>query len=195
MGDPSYDWDYTVLVCEWLGRLKTPVIVTKHWMRMSDNHASALGKCCTVINTSTSPLDNELEIEYRINEFNRLKEFGIKSILRVVSAKFGKTDEGERLNHVQNRIMNNSPIIDNPLRIPVRDGRVVCGDIAASKHISSIGGFGSSTVSVVNHRAFLGKCGVCPDQCGVNFKKIWVGGFIMSKFNSGIFSCKEEHRE
>ncbi len=195
MGDPSYDWNFTVCVCEWLGRFKTPVIVTKHWAAMSDTHIEALRKCGAVVNTSTSPLDDEFEIDYRINKFKQLKEAGINSVLRVVSAKFGATDRGTKLKRIQDGIMNNSPIIDNPLRIPVNDNRVKSGDIITCKRISSVGGFGLSTVSVFNRGAFLGKCGVCPDQCGVNFKKLWVGGYKMSKTDSGMITCEDDHRE
>ena len=195
MGDPSYDWDYTVYICEWLARFKTPVIVTKHWVAMSDSHAETLKKCGVVINTSISPLDDELEIEYRLKKFKWLKEIGINSVLRVVSAKFGTSDRGNKLKHIQDDIMSNSPIIDNPLRISINDSRVVSGDIITSKHISSVGGFGISTASVVNRAAFLGKCGVCPDQCGVNFKKLWIGGYRMSKSYSGMITCEEDHKE
>ena len=56
MGDPSHDWDNTVYICEWLGKFKTPVVVTKHWVEMLDSHAAALRKCGAVINTSITRL-------------------------------------------------------------------------------------------------------------------------------------------
>ena len=54
MGDPSFNWDWTVEVCDWLGKFKIPVIVTKHWVAMSSNHIRVLRKYKAVINTSTS---------------------------------------------------------------------------------------------------------------------------------------------
>ena len=197
MGDPSYNWDYTVYICEWLGKFKIPVIVTKHWVEMSRIHLEKLKKIGAVINTSISPLDDKFEIENRLNIFKQLKKFGINSILRVVSAKFGVTDNGIKLKNIQDRIMSESPVIDNPLRIPINDNRVVSGDIVVKKYKFLTGGFGRSTVSVSNPRAFLGKCDICPDQCGVNFKKLWRGSYIMAKakFNSNVFTCKEDHEE
>ena len=102
MGDPSFDWDNTVNVCEWLGKFNTPVSISKHWVCMSNNHAMSLKKCGAVVNTSTSPLDTNKEIEYRINVFKWLKKIGINSILRVVSIKPGPTNKGNELK--KNRI-------------------------------------------------------------------------------------------
>src|SRR4051812_21607126 len=36
MGDPCHAWPETVEVVEWLAPYAPPVIVTKHWMRASD---------------------------------------------------------------------------------------------------------------------------------------------------------------
>jgi hypothetical protein len=195
MGDPSYDWDYTVYVSGWLSRFRTPVIVTKHWNKMSCGHKKELKKFGAVVNTSTSALDDALEIQYRVNTFNQLKEIGLNSVLRVVTARFGETDKGKELKHIQDGILKNRPVIDNPLRVPINDSRVVAGDIVTEKNGFMIGGFGGSTVSVNNRGAFLGACGVCPDQCGVNFKKLWVGGYKMSKSYTGMITCEEDHNE
>ena len=85
MGDPSYDWDFTVMVCEWLGRFSIPVIVTKHWIALSNAHIRILKKCNAVINTSISPLDSESEIEYRMNTYKLLNDLGVRSVLRVAA--------------------------------------------------------------------------------------------------------------
>jgi len=191
MGDPSHDWDHTVDVCEWLGRFKVPVVVTKHWVSMSNNHARTLRKCGAVVNTSVSALDTKKEIKYRVNIFKSLKEIGINSVLRVVSVRFGSTDKGNELKRVQEIIFKNTPIIDNPLRIPMTDKRVISGDIIAQRHKDKGGG---STVSVLNPNAFVGSCNVCPDQCGVNFKKLWIGGYKMTKGKTDMFPCKFDHR-
>lgn len=187
MGDPSHNWDHTVDICEWLGKFKIPVVVTKHWIPMSNNHAVALKKCGTVVNTSTSPLDTKEEIEYRVNTFKWLKEFGIKSVLRVVSVKCGPTGKGNELNRVQKEIFKNAPIIENPLRIPMTDKRVILGDIIIQRHKDKGGG---STVSVLNSSAFIGPCNICPDQCGVKFKKLWIGGYKMTKGQADMFPCE-----
>ncbi len=133
MGDPSHDWDNTIDVCEWLGSFKTPVVISKHWVKMSNDHAISLKKCNTVVNTSVSPLDTKEEIEYRINIFKWLKEIGINSVLRIVSAMFGDTENGNELKQIQDKIFKNTPIIENPVRIPMTDKRVVSSDSIARK--------------------------------------------------------------
>lgn len=183
MGDPSHDWDNTVDVCEWLSRFKVPVIVTKHWIGMSENHAASIRKCGAVVNTSISPLDTDSEIGYRISTFRHLKEIGINSVLRVVTAMFGDTDNGNELKRKQETIFNNFPIIENPLRIPGTDKRVMSGDIVAHRH-KDIGG--GSTVSILNQSSYIGICKTCPDQCGVRFNKLWIGGYEMAKGQPGM---------
>jgi len=182
MGDPSYNWDNTINICEWLSKFKTPVIVTKHWIALANNHLESIKNIDAVINTSISPLDTKEERKYRLEQFKRLKDFGIKSILRIVSAKFGNTENGNRLCYIQNLLFQNDPIIDNPLRIPSTDKRVVCGDILICKHMNL-----NTNVSITNSNAYIGPCDTCPDQCGVNFKKIFRGGFKMSKKKGDIF--------
>ena len=186
MGDPSFDWDFTANVCEWLSRFKTPVVITKHWENMSSCHVNHFKKINAVINTSTSPLDTDKEISHRINTFKYLKEQGLNSVLRVVTAKFGPTDKGQALDYKQSKILKNNPIIDNPLRIPKTDHRVISGDIIVKRHVDMGGG---STVSVSNSNAYLGTCITCPDQCGVNFKKVWIGGYEMAKGGGIMFEA------
>ena len=188
MGDPSHDWDHTLDVCEWLGRFKIPVVVTKHWNKMSNDHAKQLKKCNAVVNTSISPLDTKEEIKYRINMFKWLKELGINSVLRVVSVRFGNTEKCDELKRKQKMIFRNTPIIDNPLRIKATDRRVLSGDIIVKRHKDISGG---SIVSVFKSNAYIGPCRTCPDQCGINFKKIWIGGYEMAKEQTEIFPACE----
>jgi hypothetical protein len=164
MGDPCHDWDLTATVCEWLCRYKKPVVITKHWDTLSDSILDRLSVCCVVINTSISALDTGDEIEHRLAQFNRMKRHGIRSVLRIVSCKFGKTDIGTRLDKIQIELFKNSLIIDNPLRIPLSDDRVVKGDIIAEK-IKDITAIRS--ISLNNESAYLGNCRDCPDSCGV----------------------------
>ena len=42
-----------------------------------------------IINTSISALDNDYEIEYKLNQYNNLKKY-CKSILRIVSCDFNE---------------------------------------------------------------------------------------------------------
>lgn len=155
MGDPSYDWDNTADVCEWLSKFKIPVIITKHWVKMSCDHAKSFLKNNVTINTSISPLDTQEEIEHRLYIFKWLKDIGINSILRIVSAKFGNTENGNNLKQKQNQIFNNYPIIDNPLRIPEKDKRVLCGDIITERHKDLGGG---STISISKSNTYIGPC-------------------------------------
>jgi hypothetical protein len=161
MGDPSYDWDFTIYICEWLARFKVPVIVTKHWINLNDNQITRLKKIGSVVNTSISPLDSKDEIKYRLDIFKRLKEIGLNSVLRIVSAEFGVTKNGRKLNAVQDKLFMNSPIIDNPLRIPLTDKRVLSGDIIVHRHKDAAN---IRSISVSRRGAYIGSCVNCPDQ-------------------------------
>ena len=121
MGDPCHDWDLTVMVCKWLGRFKTPIIITKHWVEMSDEQAQTMKESGAIINTSISPLDSHTERVYRLHQFNRMKRLGLRSVLRIVSCEFGETHTGKELSAIQKELFKNSPVIDNPLRIPKTD--------------------------------------------------------------------------
>ena len=168
MGDPCHDWPLTVDVCEWLGKIKRPVIVTKHWTPLSNENLRRLAKIGAVINTSVSPLDSAVEIAYRLEQFERVRSAGIASALRVVSARFGETENGKRWSEIQGRLLGCAPVIDTPLRIPGADPRVQAGDIILDQH-SDLGG--RSRVSVVNPRTYIGACSLCPEQCGAAFGK------------------------
>lgn len=166
MGDPCHDWDWTVVVCGWLSKYKTPIIITKSWIDLSDEHIEGLKKCNCIVNISTSPLDTAHERKHRTGQFLRLRERGVKAVLRIVSAKFGDTPRGQRLDEIQRYLFSYFPSIDNPLRIPRSDPRVVMGDISTARH-KDLGGF--SMVSKYNNKTYIGKCNDCPDQCGMAF--------------------------
>ena len=90
MGDPCHAWKQTISVCGWLTKTdKDIVIITKHWIKLTDEQMEKLGKLKVIINTSISALDTEAQREYRLKQYNRYKKFG-KSILRIVSCKFNK---------------------------------------------------------------------------------------------------------
>lgn len=166
MGDPCHDWENLVETCEWLWTIKTPVIVTKHWTKISDEHLSRLLPCGVVFNTSISALDTPTEIKHRLKQWERIREFGIRSIMRVVSCEFGETERGRAMATVQADLFTRAGdlVIDNPLRIPATDPRVVSGDIVVKRHRNLGGG---AYVSITNDATYIGTCGVCPDQCGI----------------------------
>lgn len=166
MGDPCHDWDNLVETCEWLWKIKTPVIVTKHWMAISDSHLQRLLPCNVVFNTSISALDTPAEIKHRLKQWERIRDFGIRSIMRIVSCEFGETERGKAMAEVQADMFTRAGdlAIDNPLRIPASDPRVLCGDIVVKRHKNLGGG---AWVSIDNDATYIGTCGGCPDQCGV----------------------------
>ena len=164
MGDPCHDWNGTVEVCEWLGKLKTPVIVTKHWVSASDEQLLRLKAAGVVFNTSLSALDTDEEIEYRLLQFHRIAGLGLISVARIVSAKFGDTDEGKRMDEIQRRLFKLQPQIDNPLRLQKSHPLAITGDIIIErrKDINS-----DVFMSINDKNVFTGKCEDCADQCGV----------------------------
>ena len=168
MGDPCHDWENTVVTCEWLHKIKTPVVVSKHWRAMSDDHASRFNACGTVFNTSVSALDTDAELTERLAQWTRLRDAGMRSLLRIVSCEFGETENGQRLADIQRGLFETAGdlVIDNPLRIPASDQRVVCGDIVVKRHENLGGG---AWLSILNDETYIGTCEACPDQCGVPF--------------------------
>ena len=186
MGDPSHDWDRTVDVCGWLGRYRTPVIVTKSWINPTGDHIAALRRIAAVVNISVSPLDDKNEIYHRLEQFLRLREASVRSVLRIVSAHFGNTIYGQERAEIQHDLFAYSPIIDNPLRVTKDHDLVANGHIVIERHKDMGGG---SCISVAHKSAYIGICRTCPDQCGVDFKKIWVGGLIMDKQKGDILDC------
>lgn len=183
MGDPCHDWELTTEVCEWLGKLKTPVVVTKHWMAASDGHFERLAAAGVVLNTSVSALDTPAEFRVRLREWRRATDFGMRSLLRVVSCKFGDTEEGRRMSAIQDSIFETAGdlVIDNPLRIPASDARVVAGDILVERHRNLGGG---AWVSIENHSTYIGTCEECPDQCGVK------GAYEEQKKMKSLLPCE-----
>lgn len=166
-GDPSHDWDNTVLVCEALkDTLKTPVIITKHWKVLSDEQILRLKNLGAVINTSTSGLDTDAETKHRLRQIERLKAAGIRSINRIVTCEYGDTELGKKYKAKQDYLFSILPIIDNPLRTTNKNIHVINGDVLIKKANESIGG-GSKFISLHDESVYLGKCNKCPDQCGV----------------------------
>jgi hypothetical protein len=166
-GDPCHDWTHTVAICNALWHAhKTPVIITKHWIPMEDWHAEKLGRLRAVVNTSTSGMDTDAEIKHRVGQLKRLRAAGVKSVCRVVTCEYGASEWARACREKQDYLLSLFPIIDNPLRARKSNSRVVGGDIVLSRKGESIGG--GKYVSVNSPAAYLGTCGTCPDQCGVD---------------------------
>jgi len=171
-GDPSHDWDNTIYICEQLKDTgKIPVIVTKHWIELQNDHLLRLKKIFAVINTSVSGMDTDDEINYRARQIIRIKNAGVGSVCRVVTCNFGMSKWAQECKNKQDFLLSITPIIDNPLRTTKQNIHVKNGDIILTKVIDSIGG-GSKFVSLHSKDIYLGNCDKCPDQCGIDFSKI-----------------------
>lgn len=184
-GDPSHDWENTISVCEALRYTsKIPVIITKHWLLLSDDHLLRLNKLSAVVNTSTSGMDSDEEIKHRVAQMTRIKEAGIKSICRVVTCSYGHSNWAIECKEKQDYLLSFQPIIDNPLRASASNNRVLNGDIILTKENESVGG--GKFVSLHSNNIYLGTCGDCPDQCGVDHAKI-----TQRKENTKMFEVQE----
>jgi len=169
-GDPSHDWTNTIEVLRFLKRTgKTPVIITKHWIPLTDGQLLELKDLSAVINTSVSALDTDEELNYRIEQIGRIKYAGIKSVVRVVTCEFGLTKWGQERKKVQDYLLSFKDVIDNPLRASKSNKYVERGDILLTRKDESIGG--GKYVSLHCDSVYLGTCGDCPDQCGVDHAK------------------------
>jgi hypothetical protein len=166
MGDPSHAWDHTVSVIRNLRpAAKTAVIVTKHWKPMSDDNISQLMELDVVVNTSNSALDTDAQMKYRVGQYERLRHYGIRSVNRVVTCEFGDTEWGRERKAVQDYLLTLGPVIDTPLRASPDNPRVQSGDIVTKRVPKAIGG--GTLLSLHDDNVFVGHCGDCPDQCGV----------------------------
>jgi len=169
-GDPCHDWENTLEVCEALqGTGKTPVIITKHWVKLDDSHISRLKSVGAVVNTSTSGLDTDAETKYRVRQIERLRDAGVSSINRVVTVSYGDSAWGKAAKEKQKYLLSIGPVIDNPLRVTKSNPRVLSGEIRVERQESAIGG--GKIISLHSPHVYLGSCANCPDQCGVQQMK------------------------
>jgi hypothetical protein len=168
MGDPSEDWEHTINICKQISITnKYIVIITKHWKIINNKLLDKLksnSNSNICINTSISALDTEREIEYRLKQYNRLKEL-CNSVLRIVTCDFNiKNKEGNVRNKIQNELLsipnhidtifrpsNNNPLVINKI-INVNNVKFLKKEVLASMH---------------DKNAYLGFCNTCPDMCGI----------------------------
>jgi hypothetical protein len=166
-GDPCHDWKHTVAVINALWHLhKVPVIITKHWIPMEDHRLEKLRHLKAVVNTSTSGMDTDEEIKYRVGQIKRIKEAGVGSVCRVVTCNYGDSEWARGCKEKQDYLLSFAPIVDNPLRARKSNPHVVNGDIRLIRKDNSVGG--GKYVSLHSSKVYLGKCRACPDQCGVD---------------------------
>lgn len=165
MGDPCHNWKFTVNRCQVVSKYKKPiVIITKHWIPLTDEEMKHLGEYKVIINTSISPLDTAEQVKYRLEQYNRYKKFG-KSILRIVSCEFNLTNPiGKDLNKLQQSLFKNENIIDNPLRCPSSYTMVKSGIIKVKK-VKDINS--EVYMSKFNPNTYVGICKDCPELCGI----------------------------
>jgi hypothetical protein len=167
MGDPSHDWDHTIRMIRAIRPArKTAVIVTKHWVPLSDDQISKLLESDVIFNTSTSGLDTDAQMRYRVGQIQRLREYGIPSVNRVVTCDFGESDWARECSEAQEYLLSLTPVIDNPLRVSPGNPRVLSGEIRTERRHESVGG--GTLVSLHDQSVYLGDCPGCPDQCGVS---------------------------
>ena len=165
-GDPSHDWENTLAVCAFLRPTgKIPVIITKHWIALSDEDIGFLSSVSAVVNTSTSGMDSDAEIAHRVNQMARLCAGGVRSICRVVTCDYGSTEWALSCKAKQDYLLSIKPIIDNPFRAGKSNHHVGNGDIALTRVETAVGG--GKFVSLHEDGIYLGTCTKCPDQCGV----------------------------
>lgn len=187
-GDPCHDWDNTITVINALRHMnKTPVIITKHWIPLTDIQIAELKRLKAVVNTSTSGLDTDDETAHRVAQIERLRSAGIKSVNRVVTCNFGTSEWAALCKEKQKYLLSITPIIDNPLRISKTNSRVLSGDIIVTNKKEAIGG--GKIISLHRPGIFLETCSKCLDQCGVDLSilKSNKGAGEMATKQTGLF--------
>lgn len=167
-GDPCHDWNNTIKVIEFLRRTgKTAVIVTKHWIALSDDQLIFLSGLPVVVNTSISALDTDVELNHRIEQIGRLNYAGIKNVARVVTCKFGDTGWARERDKIQGYLLSFKGAIDTPLRLSKSNKYVARGDIK----LTGLAGRGGRFISLHRDDIHTGICGECPDKCGTDHAK------------------------
>ena len=171
MGDPCHSWDETVETVSWLAPFATPIIITKHWKRASDEHLKQLAKAGAIINTSISALDSNNQLSHREREIERYSDLGGQSVARVVSCDFNdENEEGEKMRQEQNRLMKHKLLIDNPLRIPASH-RLVQSEVVKVRKVLDL--IAVRTISLpAESKTYVGHCNGCSELCGMGLNGV-----------------------
>lgn len=163
-GDPSEDWEHTIKILELLKDTnKEFVIITKHWNQLNINQLDRLKKLNICINTSISPIDDNLH--ENIEQYEILKPF-CRSVLRCVSFDFNpKNKKGLDYSLVQDWIFNNYDVLDTVFRCskanPMYKEGVI--NIKETKFLGK-----KCYISKNNPKTYFGNCNNCIEKCGIN---------------------------
>jgi hypothetical protein len=169
-GDPCHDWENTIEVCEAMQQTgKLPVIITKHWVPLTNEQILRLKTVGAIVNTSTSGLDTDAQTKHRVRQIVRLHTLGVRSVNRIVTCDFGDTEWAAPRKARQDYLLKIGPIIDNPLRAEKTNPRVLDGSIRLTRSEHAVGG--GKMVSLHRADIYLGTCAGCPDQCGAEKMK------------------------
>lgn len=163
-GDPSENWCHTLKIINLIYGIKPIVVITKHWNNLSNNQLNEIKKYNLCINTSISALDSPKQLNNRLEQYNKLKKY-CKSVLRVVSCDFNTNNlKGLSLNETQKTLFNNKNVIDNVLRVSLKNDLVLMGviNIQKLKFLTSETYFSKKYKS-----SYIGSCYNCPDKCGL----------------------------
>ncbi len=158
MCDPSFDWVHTLNIVDKIRPYnKEIVIITKHWNELTDEQLLRLKG--TVVNTSISALDNDVQRDKMLFWYHKLKRY-CRSVLRVNTADFIDL----RLRSIQDDLLNNNGVIDNILRFPLSHDLVKQRIINVTKYK-----FLNSYIYASKHNdnVYFGFCSGCKDQCGI----------------------------
>jgi len=166
MGDPSYDWEHTLDVCQKISIAKKPiVIITKHWKKLTQEHLDIIKKLDICINTSISALDENHEIHDRLIEYERLKQY-CKSVLRVVTCDFNTNNKkGIDRQIMQEFLLRHDNILETVFRPSKENSLVLDGVINVGK-VKFLGT--TQLASMRTKNQYIGYCNTCPDMCGIN---------------------------
>jgi hypothetical protein len=165
-GDPSEDWKHTLKVLSVFSTCNTElVIITRHWNLLTDDQLSQISKMNMCINTSVSALDEPVDIEKSLSQFERVKSH-CKSVLRIISCDFNMdNNEGSRRSKIQDSLFKKSPTIDTVFR-PTKSNRFVQDEIINVTKVFF--NSGKQLASKFNRKTYMGKCETCMEMCGVN---------------------------
>lgn len=167
-GDPSEAWEWTAKIVGWLASTgKSIVVITKHWIEAPAAVFELLARSGVYLNTSTSPLDTEAQRAHRLAQFRRFRDLGGRSVLRVVTVEPNlKSVAGRELKRIQDGLLEEKPIIDNPLRGFSTTPAVASGAILLRR--AAIHSGREVLVSLHDPNVYLGSCSKCPELCGIN---------------------------
>jgi hypothetical protein len=178
--DPSEDWEHTLNIIEQIsdglqnkqlnifGNLapkKEIVIITKHWTNLTNLQLEKLKRFNICVNTSVSAIDEPNELENRLKQFKKLKQYS-KSILRIVSFDFNTENEvGLKYSNIQNELFKTPNILDTVFRAS-KGNQLVKDNIINVKKSKFLGK--NALISKYNKKTYFGKCGTCLEMCGIN---------------------------